>query len=147
MAGRHDAAADDHCAPLAEPSIRDQAAENRREIRYSRIGAVNERRLFLADQQLLGHVVDQQGAHAVVGENLPHLGQKKYREASRLTEPSLPAGAHRLKRVSRPTLARRSTRCHWRKSCWVIDPERERSAHPDPPRRKAVRAQTPAPSP
>src|SRR5580692_12778075 len=128
MPGGHDAAADDYGATLAKPPIRDQAAENRREIGQSLISAINEGGFFLADQQLLGHVVDQQGAHAVVGENLPHLGQKKYREAARLTEPSLPVRAHRLKRVSRPTHARRSTRCRWRKSCWAFDPGSEKSA-------------------
>jgi len=94
MARGHDAGADDHRAPLAEPAIRDDSSKNRCDVGHAHVGPIDQRRLFLADQQLLGHVVDQQGAHAVVGENLPHLGQKKYGEAARLTEPSLLARVH-----------------------------------------------------
>jgi hypothetical protein len=95
MARRHDAAADDDGPPLAEPAIREHAAENRREIRHRRIDAVNERRPALPNQKLLGHVIDQQGAHPEVGELFPHFGQKKDGESSRLTEPRLLVGAHR----------------------------------------------------
>src|SRR3984957_4998460 len=147
MTARHDAAADDYGAPLAEPSIRDQAAENRREIGHRGVGAVNERGFFLADQQLLGHVVDQQGAHAVVGENLPHFGQEKYRKAARLTEPSLLLRAHRLKRVSRPTPAQRSKLGHWCMSGSAYDPWREKLDRPDRPRHKADRARKRVPLP
>src|ERR1700722_20903350 len=145
MPGGHDAAADDYGATLAKPPIRDQAAENRREIGQRLISAINEGGFFLADQQLLGHVVDQQGAHAVVGENLPHLGQKQYREAARLTEPSLLVRAHRLKGASRPTLAHCSTHCRWCTSCSAYGPWREKSGHPDPRRRTTARARTPVP--
>ena len=43
--------------------------------------------MFLRDQQLLGHVIDQQRAHAVVGELLPHVGEEQDREPARLAEP------------------------------------------------------------
>src|SRR3569623_1697665 len=46
----------------------------------------------LPDQQLLGHVIHEQGAHAEVGDLLPHIGQEEDRKAARLTEPGLLPG-------------------------------------------------------
>src|SRR3546814_16592763 len=43
--------------------------------------------LVLREQQLLGHVIDQQRAHPVVGEQLPHLGQEQDRQPARLAKP------------------------------------------------------------
>src|SRR5207342_2840691 len=48
---------------------------------------VHHRGVLLREQQLLRHVVDEQRAHAVVGEDLPHLRQEQDRQARRLFQP------------------------------------------------------------
>src|SRR3569623_409619 len=89
VAGGHDRRAEDHRAPFAEQPVGDDTAHNRREIGAGDIDAVDVRRMRLADQQLLGHVVHEQGAHAEVGELLPHIGQEEDGESARLTKPGL----------------------------------------------------------
>ena len=87
MAQRHDRAAGDHGLAPTEEAIRDEAADDRREVREGGVAAVDPGRAFLRDRERLGHVVDEQRAHAEVGELLPHLGQKQDRQAARVSEP------------------------------------------------------------
>ena len=111
MPGRHQGGADDHGAALAEHPVGDQAADERGGVNEGGIEAVDIRREGLrperpehafqhaaqrvepddpvgaaGDEQILGHVEDEQRAHPVIGEALPHLGGEQEREAARMTE-------------------------------------------------------------
>ena len=79
---------------LAEIAVGDDSADDRREIGAGRVDAVDERGLRLPDQQLLGHVIDQQRAHPVVGELLPHVREEQDGQATRLAEPASVPCAH-----------------------------------------------------
>jgi hypothetical protein len=39
---------------------------------------------LVVEQEVLGQVEDQQAAHAVVGEPLPHLGEEQDEQAARV---------------------------------------------------------------
>src|ERR1044071_3937545 len=92
MAERHDGPADEYRIALAEPSIRDYAANQWREVDARSVDAVDERSRFLREQELLHHVVHEQRAHPVERELLPHVGEKEDGGAARLAEP---VGGHR----------------------------------------------------
>ena len=85
---RDDDAADEHAAVLAEQAIGDEAAEDRRAPDAARVGAVDRRRVRVREAQPAGagrrdHVEDQERAHPVVAEALPHLGEEERGEAAR----------------------------------------------------------------
>ncbi len=87
MACRHDQAAEDDRGSPAQPPIRDGATKQRRQINKRRIQAVDPGGLLLRDQQMLGHVEDQQGAHAEKRKLVPHFRQEKDRKTSGLSKP------------------------------------------------------------
>src|SRR5262245_52901636 len=89
MTNRHNAAACDHRLALSQPAICYDATEDRHEISRRGVAAVNEGGFFLREKEMLGHVIDQQCAHAIVGEETPRLGQKKNCQAAWLSEPRL----------------------------------------------------------
>ena len=66
MASGHGCRADDDRAFLAQVAVGDDAADDRREIGERRVCAVDERGMLLRDEQLPGHVVDQQRPHSVI---------------------------------------------------------------------------------
>src|SRR5207342_455591 len=91
MAEGHDDRADDHRALPPEPTVGHDAAEDGREVERRDVHAVHHRGVLLREQQLLRHVIDEQRAHAVVGEDLPHLREKQNRQPGRLAQPAIHA--------------------------------------------------------
>ena len=82
-----------HASIGAQKAIGDQAAQNRGAPDAARVGAVDGRRVGNREPQAAGghrrgHVEDEEGAHAVVAEALPHLGEKEGREPARVPGPS-----------------------------------------------------------
>ena len=63
-------------ATEAEP-VGDDTADQGRQVDEGDIGAVLPRGPLVREQELLGQVEDQQAAHAVIGEPLPHLRQEQ----------------------------------------------------------------------
>ena len=61
----------------AEIAVGQDAADQRQQIDQRGVGAVLARAAALVEQEVLGHVEDQDAAHAVVGEPLPHLGEEE----------------------------------------------------------------------
>ncbi len=76
MTPGHDESAENDRKPPPEPSIRYETTEHRREVDQSSIGTVDPGGVLLSDRQVFGHVEDQQRAHSVERELLPHLGEK-----------------------------------------------------------------------
>ena len=86
-----DDAADEDAAVLTEQAIGDEAAENRRAPGAAGVGAVDRCRIGVGEAQPAGgdrrhHVEDEEGAHAVVAEALPHLGEEERRQPARVAE-------------------------------------------------------------
>ena len=82
MSRGDDAAADEHGAALPQEAVGDPPAGERGEIDESRVPAVDRSgRLDAERGATLRHgrreVQDEQGAHAVVAEALPHLGEEE----------------------------------------------------------------------
>ena len=118
LAARHQETADDHGFPLADHLVGQKSAEKRGEIYEARIETVDLRREGLNSHgtenrfkprlqdseaenipavksvldKVVGHVQDEQGAHAVVGETLPHLGEKQHEQPARMSQNCLLAG-------------------------------------------------------
>ncbi len=111
MADGHQDRADDDGAALAEHAVGEKPAENRREIDERGVEAVDLRREglhvertehgfepaleagkaehiagVLGDQQIFRHVEDEERAHPVIGEALPHLGGEQEGEAFGMAE-------------------------------------------------------------
>ena len=111
MAERHQQCAGNHHAALAEHTVGQHAAEDGREIHKAGVEAVDLRgeRLhteraeqgfvealergiaddvlrMLGQKQVLDHVKNEQCAHPVIREALPHFGKKQEREAARMAE-------------------------------------------------------------
>jgi hypothetical protein len=111
MADRHQRRPDDDGAALTEHAVGEKASEDRREIDEGRVEAVNLRRQWLhieraedrfqsaldagkpdhaagmtRHEHIFRHVEDEQRAHPVIGEALPHLGGEQEGEAFRMTE-------------------------------------------------------------
>jgi hypothetical protein len=118
MADRHQRRAEQDGAMLAEHAVGENAAEHRREIDEAGIEAIDVRREWLhserpehrfiqlpertkpdhavgipGQQQIFHHVEDEQRAHPVIGEALPHLGRKQERQAARVAEEIIGAGS------------------------------------------------------
>ena len=104
---------------LAEHAVGENAAEQRREVdepgietvdvRGERLHAERPEHRFvqlleraepdhvfgvLGLQQVLHHVEDEQRAHSVVGESLPHLGRKQEAQPARMAEQVIGTGRH-----------------------------------------------------
>ncbi|MNS68403.1 hypothetical protein D3C72_1016850 [compost metagenome] len=111
VAERHQRGAEQDRPGPPQPAIRDQPAQNRRQVDQTRVDAENRRSERLDRQravnafhhgaelcepgdaldmprlkQLPDHVEDQQGLHAVVGKPLPGLGERQIPEADRMAE-------------------------------------------------------------
>ena len=89
-AGDQDAAVQ-HRALRTDQAIRDPAAGQRRHVHHRRVEAVDGARGGRVEAQAAGgggggHEENQQGAHPVVAEALPHLGEEERGEAARMTE-------------------------------------------------------------
>ncbi len=111
MADGHQHRADDDGVAPTKHTVGEQSAENRREINEPRIKAPDLRRQRLhvertehgfkrmldgqkpgdiagvvRQQQIFRHVKDEQRAHPVIGEALPHLGREQESEPARMAE-------------------------------------------------------------
>ena len=73
----------------AQPAVGDESAEKRQEIDQGRVGRIHRAGLGAVEQQVLGQVEDQYAPHAVVGEPLPHLGEKQDNQALRVAPQQL----------------------------------------------------------
>jgi hypothetical protein len=118
MADRHQRRAEQDGAMLAEHAVGENAAEDRREIDEAVIEAVDVRRERLhaerpehrfiqlpertepdhalgipGQQQIFHHVEDEQRAHPVIGEALPHLGREQEGQPTRVAEQVVGAGS------------------------------------------------------
>ena len=122
MADRHEDRAEYYGAALSQDAIGEETAENRRQIDERRVEPVDLRRQglqierteyrferaldareaehvpgLLGREQMLRHVENEQRAHPVVGEALPHLGGEQEGEAPRVAEKVRLGGARSLK--------------------------------------------------
>jgi hypothetical protein len=78
--------AEQYCLALAEVAVGEVAADHRRDVHQRRVGAVDDRGLAVGEQPVLHQVENQQPAHAVVGEALPHLGEEQHEQPARVAE-------------------------------------------------------------
>ena len=74
-------AADEHCLPRADQPVCDPASRQRGEVYPGGIESIDRRRGLVVDaESARGHGADQEqqqhGAHAVIGEAFPHLGEE-----------------------------------------------------------------------
>ena len=91
VAHHDDHTAEQHAAVLPEPPVAEDAADDRRAPRGSRVGAVDRRGQRIPHGQAAGrnwrsHVEDEERPHPVITEPLPHLGEEQRRQPSRVTE-------------------------------------------------------------
>jgi hypothetical protein len=111
VADRHEGGADHDGAMLAEVAVGENAAEERREVheagieavdvRGERLGAKRAEDAFeqapergkpdhavgaLGLEQVFHHVEDEQRAHSVIGEALPHLGGEQEGKPARVAK-------------------------------------------------------------
>ena len=66
---------------LADIAVRKIAADDGRDVDQRGVGTVDDRRFAVGEQPMLDEVEDQQGAHAVIGEALPHFGHEQQEQA------------------------------------------------------------------
>ena len=120
VADRNDGAAPEHRAAQAEQPVRDPSARQRDDIHGRGVEAVNRGRRHVVQAHAaggdgVGHEQHENGAHAVVAEALPHLGEEERRQPARMPEPvcrqsskrSIMMGCAPSHSVNRP----RSARC------------------------------------
>ena len=101
-------AAPKHGSALANDAVGDPAAGQAEQIDHRGVEPVNRARFRRGKAQAAvrhsgGHEEDQQRAHSVVAEALPHFGEEERGKAARMAEErAVPAGRwqHRLCRAS-----------------------------------------------
>ena len=91
VAAGDDDAAVEHGPPLPDQPIRNPAARQRGHVRHRGVEAIDGPALRRIEGEPPGrqrrrHVEQQQGAHPVVAEPLPHLGEKEDGEPARVAE-------------------------------------------------------------
>ena len=104
MAARDDDSADQHRAPpdrslQTEPAIGDPPARQAHEVDHRSIGAVNRsscrrRQAEAAHGRRRRHIENEEAAHPVVTEALPHLGKEERRQSARMSKESAIVSAH-----------------------------------------------------
>jgi hypothetical protein len=77
VAGDQQDGAEDHRLAGPQIAIGQEAADQRQQIDQRGVGAVVGAGGLRIEQEVLGQVEDQDAAHAVVGEALPHLGEEQ----------------------------------------------------------------------
>ena len=70
----------------SEVSIGDDAADDGHEVHHRTVGGDEAARKAVVEQEVLRQVEDQQGAHPVIAEPLPHLGEEKHEEPTGMTQ-------------------------------------------------------------
>ena len=93
VAERNDGAAPEHRAAKAEQPIGNPSARQRHDIHGRGVEPVDRRRRHIvqahaAGRDGVGHEQHENGAHAVVAEALPHLGEEERRQPARVAEPA-----------------------------------------------------------
>ena len=95
---RHQAVADGeedgaelHRLSLPDITVGEIAADHRRDVDQRRVSAVDDVSLLLGKQPMLHQIEDQEGAHPVIGEALPHLGEEQDEKAAGMTQKGLAA--------------------------------------------------------
>src|ERR1700689_5057374 len=91
VAAHDEEAAADHRALGAEQAVRHPTAEKGEHIRRCDVEAVNRACVTVVEPEAAvthgsDRVENQDGAHSVIGEALPHLREKERRKTARLTE-------------------------------------------------------------
>ena len=99
VAERDDDPTEQHAAVLPEPGVGDQSAEDRREPHAGDVGGVGIAGLRVGKGERFRHVQDEEPAHPVIAEALPHLGEEERGETARVAEELLFA-VHRSNRSS-----------------------------------------------
>ena len=62
------------------------AAQHGRDVDQRGIGAVNAVGGVVAEKEVLGQIEDQDGAHPVIGEALPHFREEQHVQPARVAE-------------------------------------------------------------
>src|SRR5690606_27390902 len=65
------------------------AAEDRGDVHQCSVSAIEDRAFLVREHPVLDEIEDQQRAHAVVGESLPHLGEEQHEQAAWMAEDGL----------------------------------------------------------
>jgi hypothetical protein len=91
VAAGDDDAAVEHRAALADQAIRDPAARQAGHVDHRRVQAVHragDARLEAesARRDWRGHEQDEERAHPVIAESLPHFGEEERGQSARMTE-------------------------------------------------------------
>jgi len=82
VAGDQQKRAEGHRLAGAEEPVRQHPADQGQQIDQGGVGGVLALAEVVGEQELFGQVEDQQTAHAVVGEPLPHLGEEQHEQAA-----------------------------------------------------------------
>src|SRR2546430_12929824 len=73
---------------MAQPAIRDDAAEDGGEPHAADVVAVHGARVRVREAERLRHVQDEEAPHPVIAEALPHLREKECGQAAGMAEPA-----------------------------------------------------------
>ena len=84
VAGHQKQCAEGDGLAVAEVAVSQEAADQRHEIHQRRVGAVLTLRLPVIEQEMLGHVENQDAAHPVIGKPLPHFGEEQDVQTTRM---------------------------------------------------------------
>ena len=96
VADRHEQGADDDGSSISEDPVREEAAEDRRDVDEARVDLVDGPRIAARHLEVIHHVEDEERPHPVVAEPLPHLRQEENVKTEGMTEEGslLDDGAH-----------------------------------------------------
>ena len=70
-----------HGLALTEELVGQIAAHHRSDVNQRGIGTVDDGGFAIGEEPVLDQVEDQQGAHAVIGETLPHFGHEQQEQS------------------------------------------------------------------
>ena len=65
-----------HGLSLPKIAVRKITAKHGRDIHQRRVGTIYDAGILIRKQPVFGQIKNQQRAHAVIGETLPHLGKE-----------------------------------------------------------------------
>ena len=84
VTGDQQQGAEGHGLARADEAVRHDAAQQRQQIDQRSVGAIGRPRHGVVEQEVLRQEEDQDSAHAVVGEPLPHLGEEQDDQSARV---------------------------------------------------------------
>jgi hypothetical protein len=94
VAGGQQQGAEQHRLAGAQIAVGEDAAEQGQQIDQRGVGTVLGAGRGLVEQQVLGQVEDQDAAHPVIGEPLPHLGEEQDDQTARMVSQQLKEDRH-----------------------------------------------------